>query len=133
MDGMIEGSLGQSAQMICFSELFKQQISFQELVLQERAGDGQPILSLPQDSIYWFSYHIQAMVEELGEVMKADKRWKTHRNGRYELDEKIDEIADVFITAMNIAIFSGVSGEDMAKAISEKILQNTEKLKGKVE
>ena len=64
------------------------------------------------------------MVEELGEVMKADKRWKTHRNHRYEPDEKLDEIADVFITAMNISIHSGFTAEDIEKAISNKIKEN---------
>lgn len=85
----------------------------------------------PGDNLAQFSYHIQAMVEELGEVMKADKRWKTHRNTRYELDEKLDEIADVFITAMNIAIHSGFSSEDIENAIANKVKKNFERLESK--
>ena len=71
------------------------------------------------------------MVEELGEVMKADKRWKTHRNDRFEFDEKLDEIADVFITVMNIAIFSGISGDQLVNEIVAKIQENTLKLNSK--
>lgn len=78
----------------------------------------------PSDNLDAFSYHVQAMVEEMGEVMKADKRWKTHRNERYEPEEKLDEIADVFITAMNLAIHSGFSVEQVEKAISGKIHKN---------
>ena len=69
------------------------------------------------------------MVEEMGEVMKADKRWKTHRNFRYEKEEKLDEIADVFITAMNMAIHSGFTAEQMEEAISSKIKENYARLK----
>ena len=83
----------------------------------------------PGDNLSQFSYHIQAMVEELGEVMKADKRWKTHRNHRYEQSEKLDEIADVFITAMNIAIHSGFTADDIEEAISNKIKENYNRLR----
>ena len=67
-----------------FEKLYEMQVKFQEKILEKKAGTGQPVMSLPQDDVNWFSYHIQAMVEELGEVMKADKRWKTHRNERFE-------------------------------------------------
>ena len=82
----------------------------------------------PGDNLHEFSYHIQAMVEELGEVMKADKRWKTHRNTRYVPDEKLDELADVFITAMNISIHSGFTAEQIEEAIAKKINENFERL-----
>ena len=105
MNGMIKS----------FAESFKSQISFQEKITG---------LKCPADNLKQFSYHIQAMVEELGEVMKADKRWKTHRNERFVPDEKLDEIADVFITAMNIAIHSGYTSDDIEDAISKKIKEN---------
>ena len=82
----------------------------------------------PGDNLDHFCYHVNAMVEELGEVMKADKRWKTHRNARYERDEKLDELSDVFITAMNMAIHSGFSAEDMELAIERKIKENYQRL-----
>lgn len=101
--------------MINFETLYASQVSFQEMI----TGD-----QLPRDNLPGFSYHVQAMVEELGEVMKADKRWKTHRNERYVPEEKLDEIADVFITAMNIAIHSGYSAQEVAEAIFLKISDN---------
>jgi NTP pyrophosphatase (non-canonical NTP hydrolase) len=82
------------------------------------------VKDLPKDNLEHFSYHIQAMVEELGEVMKADKRWKTHRNSSYNSAEKLEEIADVFITAMNIAIHSGYTSDEVLKEISDKINKN---------
>lgn len=110
-------------------KLYEMQVKFQELVLAKQLQEnGKPAIALPQDDVNWFSYHIQAMVEELGEVMKADKRWKTHRNERFEYDEKVDEIVDVFITAMNLAIYSGISAEQLVTSIVSKINENTEKL-----
>lgn len=102
-----------------FKASYDNQIHFQE----EITG-----VECPGDNLHQFSYHIQAMVEELGEVMKADKRWKTHRNQRYELDEKLDEIADVFITAMNISIHSGFTADEIEQAIANKINENFERL-----
>ena len=105
--------------MTNFKSSFKKQSRFQFAVT------GVPC---PGDNLEQFCYHINAMVEELGEVMKADKRWKTHRNARYEREEKLDEIADVFITAMNISIHSGFSAEDIENAIESKIKENYARL-----
>ena len=98
-----------------FRDSYQNQVHFQEIV----AG-----VKCPGDNLEQFGYHVKAMVEELGEVMKADKRWKSHRNTRYEPDEKLDELADVFITAMNLAIHSGFTADDIEKAITLKISEN---------
>ena len=98
-----------------FEKLFQRQVEFQETVTGAKC---------PGDHLNQFSYHVQAMVEEMGEVMKADKRWKTHRNTRYVPEEKLDELADVFITAMNLAIHSGFSYDDIAREICLKIGDN---------
>lgn len=103
-----------------FKKAYDSQVHFQEVITG---------LQCPGDNLTQFSYHVQAMVEELGEVMKADKRWKTHRNTRYEPEEKLDEIADVFITAMNIAIHSGFSAGEIEAAIEHKINENYGRLK----
>ena len=102
-----------------FKSAYDNQIHFQEAITG---------IKCPGDNLSQFSYHIQAMVEELGEVMKADKRWKTHRNARYEPQEKLDEIADVFITAINISIHSGFSADEIEQAIENKIKENYERL-----
>ncbi|MCX7924114.1 MAG: dUTP diphosphatase [Clostridia bacterium] len=98
--------------------LFNQQSQFQGKVTG---------LETPVDNVQWFQYHMTAMNEELGEVLKADKRWKTHRNAHYDPENKLEEIADVFVTAMNIALFSGFDAETIYKAISAKISENTRK------
>ena len=111
---MMSGKTNQS-----FSNSFNKQARFQESITG---------VTCPGDNLAEFSYHVQAMVEEMGEVMKADKRWKTHRNSRYEVEEKLDELADVFITAINLSIHSGFSADDIEKAIESKIKENYERL-----
>ena len=113
-----------------FVKLYNKQIDFQQMILEEKAKEGKPSFALPQDDIDWFTYHMRAMVEELGEVTKADKRWKTHRNDNFNQEEKVDELADVFITAMNLAIYSGLSGQEMYNAINKKIAENNQRLNG---
>lgn len=101
-------------------DLFDKQIEFQKQITN--------LINLPDDVPQWYSYHMLAMLEELGEILKADKRWKTHRNERYVPSEKLDEIADVFITIMNICIFSNVDSKTLVQAVEKKIEENTKKL-----
>lgn len=108
-----------------FYELFSKQVEFQQNLLKKKTGED---VVLPIDSVDWFSYHMQAMMEELGEVLKADKRWKTHRNSRYEKEEKLDELADVFITAINLCIYSDFDYDDISEAIRKKIEENGNRL-----
>jgi len=109
-----------------FAELFESQKLFQQEVMSRRDQS----VDLPRDDVAWFNYHITAMTEELGELLKADKRWKTHRNAAYDRNNKVEELADVFITAINIAMFSGIADEEMFKAIVDKINENGIKLTG---
>ena len=109
-----------------FEELFAEQVEFQQKILKKKSGHT---IVLPIDDVDWFQYHMTAMTEELGEVLKADKRWKTHRNERFVPDEKLDELADVFITAMNVCIFSDVDCSELLNAIDRKISENNKRLK----
>ncbi len=104
-------------------ELFNKQIEFQKKVTE--------LQELPIDSPQWYSYHMLAMLEELGEVLKADKRWKTHRNHRFVPDEKLEEVADIFITIMNICIFSDIEHDKLVQAVNRKISENMIKLENK--
>ena len=108
-----------SPELRAFKSLYDLQMKFQHSVTG---------IITPIDMIEWFVYHMAAMQEELGEVLKADKRWKTHRNTKYDPENKIDELADVFITAMNLSIYSGFTGEEIAKAIENKINENVLRL-----
>lgn len=101
-----------------FEKLFEKQKEFQELIENKE----------PQDNPKLFQYHMTAMAEELGEILKADKRWKTHRNATYARDEKLDEIADMFITGMNISMWSGYEVRDVLEAIENKISVNNNRI-----
>lgn len=105
------------------NELFEKQMEFQKQIT------GHDIL--PVDDSKWYSYHMLAMQEEMGEILKADKRWKTHRNKIYIPDEKMEEIADIFITVMNICIFSNFDGEQLVQAVEKKMQKNINRLKEK--
>lgn len=102
-----------------FHRIFALQQQFQKEVTN--------ISILPQDNLEWFVYHMNAMQEELGEVLKADKRWKTHRNTNYDPANKLEELADVFITAINLSMFSGFDVEQILSAIVNKISENNKK------
>lgn len=106
-------------------ELFDIQASNQREMLKSgmyacQVG-GHIDVELPMDSVSLCSYHVQQLVSEIGEILDADKRWKSHRNVEYESDKKLEEIADCFIVMMNIAMFSGFDGKDITKAISDKL------------
>lgn len=88
-------------------------------------------VELPIDSVSLSSYHIQQLVSEIGEILDADKRWKSHRNDRYNSSCKLEEIADCFIVMMNIAMFSGFDGDDITDAIVDKLGIVTERLSSK--
>lgn len=85
-------------------------------------------MQLPTDDVKWFSYHMQGMLEELGELLKADKRWKTHRNDSVDVENKLEELADVFVTTFNLAIFSGFSHDEVIDAIVDKMQVNNIRL-----
>lgn len=116
MKTMTNGKMSDS-----FSDIFDKQKNFQLCILKNKYDSENDI---PTDSVKWFSYHTLAMVEELGEVLKSDKRWKTHRNERYVKEEKLDELSDVFITFMNMCMYSGFSSDEIFEATKNKIKTN---------
>lgn len=104
---------------ILLSYLFFMQEAYQHIVTGEQ--------ELPIESPKWYEYHIKGMIEGLGKLMKSDKRWKTHRNEAYDRDNKLEEIADIFIEVMNLAMFSGIGAEELSVAVIEKISENMRK------
>ena len=84
--------------------------------------------TIPVDDVKLMSYHVQQLMSEIGEVLNADKRWKNFRNQEYNKDEKLEEIADCFIVLMNIAMFSGFDGDQLADAIKEKIFEVSKRI-----
>lgn len=112
-----------------FTELFNKQVENQNKMLRSDMYDIVEVDKAPVDNIELFSYHIQQLMSEIGEVLDADKRWKNFRNDKYDKEAKAEELADCFIVLMNVCMFSGLSGEDMEKAISNKIGKVSERIK----
>lgn len=78
-------------------------------------------VELPVDDPKLFSYHVQQLMSEIGELLDADKRWKNFRNGKYDKDSKLEEIADCFIVLVNICLFSDVSHIELINKVIDKI------------
>jgi NTP pyrophosphatase (non-canonical NTP hydrolase) len=102
-----------------FSIIFEKQKVFQQIIEKQ----------FPSDHPDKFVDHIANMVEELGELLKADKRHKAYRNNYYNREEKLKELADVFIENMNLAIWSGFTAEDVLDAVESKIDENYKRAK----
>lgn len=110
-----------------FNAIYNKQIEFQNEVSKKKPYEFE-VGTLPEDNIKGFSFHIQQLMSELGEVLSADKRWKNFRNDKLDLENKKEEIADCFIVLMNVAIFSGLTAEEVEKMILEKMNKNFKRL-----
>lgn len=105
-------------------QLFQKQVENQELLLKLGKYDRwktDETSKIPVDDVGLASYHIQQLMSEIGEVLDADKRWKSHRNEQYNEQAKLEELADCFIVLMNVAMFSGFDGQVLAEAIEAKL------------
>lgn len=114
-----------SSVMTSLQSLFNVQRHTQQILLAagkyEDYCKGSTDMKLPDDSVSLSSYHIQQLVSEIGEILDADKRWKNFRNNKYDKEAKAEEIADCFIVLMNVAMFSGIDGDELADKISKKL------------
>lgn len=115
--------------MEAFESLYCSQVGFQQELVSKGKYVGftdRALQTLPEDDPKLFSYHMQQMMSELGEVLAADKRWKSYRNETtFEmLEHKKEELADCFIVLMNMCIFSGLSSEEVLGAVASKINEN---------
>lgn len=111
-------------------EIYNNQVRFQEQVIKnigyndfEEYKQGSEV-KLPIDDTNLSSYHIQGLMSEIGEILKADKRWKNYRIDNLDMENKLEEIVDCFIFIMNIAIFSGFSAEEFSAMIFRKMQEN---------
>lgn len=107
-----------------FIQLFEKQIVNQKYMLDTGKYDGfkkSETKEVPCDDVRLMSYHVQQLVSEIGEVLEADKRWKNFRNAKFEKEAKAEEIADCFIVLMNIAMFSGLSAEELYDTVDKKL------------
>jgi NTP pyrophosphatase (non-canonical NTP hydrolase) len=104
----------------CFKDelrnIFESQVLFQESLICDK--------KLPADVPNEYQKSVTLLIEELGELLKTDKRWKSLRKNIYDRDEKLNEYADVFITVLNIAIYSGFTKDEIVQAVLDKIQIN---------
>lgn len=129
-----EGSTGVDCEMKervmeAFENLYYSQVGFQRELVNKGKYVGftdRVLQTLPDDDPKLFSYHMQQMMSELGEVLAADKRWKNYRNETTPemLEHKKEELADCFIVLMNLCIFSGLSSGEVLGAVASKINEN---------
>lgn len=108
-----------------FVDMFNKQAENQREMINAGTYDGVADVEygceLPIDNTRMASYHVQQLVSEIGEVLSSDKRWKNMRNNHNCPENKLEEIADCIIVGMNIAMYSGFTGEQLEEAIFKKI------------
>lgn len=108
-----------------FADMFNKQAENQREMINAGTYDGVADVEygceLPIDNTRMASYHVQQLVSEIGEVLSSDKRWKNMRNNHNCPENKLEEIADCIIVGMNIAMYSGFTGEQLEEAIFKKI------------
>lgn len=111
-----------------FADFYNDQIAFQNEVI-EKAGYGIEVKSIPEDNIEVAKYHMLALMEETGELIKSDKRWKNYRNKHFDKANKLEELSDCFITLFNVAMFSGISAEELEFSLSNKMAENAKRIR----
>lgn len=111
-----------------FADFFNDQVAFQKEV-NEKFGYGVKVENIPEDNVDVAKYHMLALMEETGELVKSDKRWKNYRNNHYDKSNKLEELSDCFITLFNVAMYSGISAEELELALTKKMDENTKRIR----
>lgn len=109
-------------------ECYDEQVKFQKEVVK-KYGYNVDVKNIPEDNIEVAKYHMLALLEEAGELVKSDKRWKNYRNTYYDKQNKLDELSDCIITLFNVAMFSGISGKELAEALETKMNENYNRIR----
>ena len=110
-----------------FTDFFNDQVAFQKEV-NEKFGYNAKVENIPEDNVEGAKYHMLALMEETGELVKSDKRWKNYRNTNYDKSNKLEELSDCFITLFNIAMYSGISAEELELALNNKMAENMKRI-----
>lgn len=109
-------------------ECYDEQVKFQKEVVK-KYGYNVDVKNIPEDNIEVAKYHMLALLEEAGELVKSDKRWKNYRNTYYDKQNKLEELSDCIITLFNVAMFSGISGKELAEALETKMNENYNRIR----
>ena len=111
-----------------FTDFFNDQVAFQKEV-NEKFGYNAKVENIPEDNVDVAKYHMRALMEETGELVKSDKRWKNYRNTHYDKSNKLEELSDCFITLFNVAMYSGISAEELELALTKKMDENIKRIR----
>ena len=111
-----------------FADFFNDQVVFQKEV-NEKFGYNAKVENIPEDNVDVAKYHMLALMGETGELVKSDKRWKNYRNAYYDKHNKLEELSDCIITLFNVAMFSGISGKELAEALETKMNENYNRIR----
>lgn len=111
-----------------FADFFNDQVAFQKEV-NKKFGYNVKVENIPEDNVDVVKYHMLALMEETGELLKSDKRWKNYRNTHYDKSNKLEELSDCFITLFNVAMYSGISAEELELALTKKIDENVKRIR----
>lgn len=125
------GKMNNNPVDMTLQSLFQKQVDFQNTLIDQGKYNQfmkETTETAPSDDIGICSYHIQQLISEIGEVLSSDKRWKSHRSDKYDMANKLEELADCFIVLMNIVMFSGFDGDDLVYAILTKMKINKERI-----
>jgi len=79
------------------------------------------------DNILW------RMVQEINEAVVALKNGKTWRETKYftDVNEYLDEVADIMIYFINLCLASGIDEEELTKIVIKKIMVNEKRFDSK--
>ena len=111
-----------------FTDFFNDQVAFQKEV-NKKFGYGVKVENIPEDNVDVAKYHMLALMEETGELVKSDKRWKNYRNTNYDKSNKLEELSDCFITLFNVAMYSSISAEELELALTKKMDENIKRIR----
>ena len=111
-----------------FTDFFNDQVAFQKEV-NEKFGYNAKVENIPEDNVDVAKYYMFVFMEETGELVKSDKRWKNYRNTHYDKSNKLEELSDCFITLFNVAMYSGISAEELELALTKKMDENIKRIR----
>ena len=130
-DQQIEGDL--------LETLFKKQKEVEELFsriegIPERLAFGKlENLHLPETCKYIQTNILWRLTEEIHELSVALRNGKNWRKAKYftDLNEALDEVADVMIYFVNLCLAMGITPEKLTEIVLKKIRVNYDRIKSK--
>lgn len=107
-----------------FKDMYQMQVDFQNTLVEDGYAGLAENITLPADDINIFKYSVLHLISELGEVLEADKRWKTSRNIKFVEGDKKKELIDCLIIVFNMLISSGMQADEIVALYRQKVKEN---------